>query len=158
MSNFNKVILVGRLAGDPELRYTSSGKAVASFRLAVSRPQFGAGRDANQKETADFFSVTAWEKLAETCGRYLAKGKLVLIEGRLQNRSYTANDGTQRTVTEIIANDMRMLGPKSGGGGGMDMSDVPHPADEPVAVGAPRERRAPTTEALDDVGMDDIPF
>lgn len=99
----NKVILVGRLTQDPEVRYTQSGKAVASFTIAVNRFS-GQG----QKE-ADFIPVVAWEKLAETCGNNLTKGQRVLIEGRLQIRSYETNDGQKRRVAEVIAQTMEFL-------------------------------------------------
>ncbi|MDR3589238.1 MAG: single-stranded DNA-binding protein [Negativicutes bacterium] len=99
----NKVILVGRLTQDPEVRYTQSGKAVASFTIAVNRFS-GQG----QRE-ADFIPVVAWEKLAETCGNNLTKGQRVLIEGRLQIRSYEANDGQKRRVAEVIAQNMEFL-------------------------------------------------
>jgi single-strand DNA-binding protein len=99
----NKVILVGRLAQDPEVRYTQSGKAVASFTIAVNR--FSAG---GQKE-ADFIPVVAWEKLAETCGNNLTKGQRVLVEGRLQIRSYETNDGQKRRVAEVIAQNIEFL-------------------------------------------------
>lgn len=99
----NKVILVGRLAQDPEVRYTQNGKAVASFTIAVNRFT-GQG----QKE-ADFIPIVAWEKLAETCGNNLTKGQRVLIEGRLQIRSYEANDGQKRRVAEVIAQNMEFL-------------------------------------------------
>lgn len=104
----NKVILVGRLAQDPEVRYTQSGKAVASFSLAVNR--FGGG---GQKET-DFIPIVAWEKLAETCGNNLTKGQRVLIEGRLQIRSYETNDGQKRRVAEVVAANMEFLERKQG--------------------------------------------
>ncbi len=99
----NKVILVGRLAQDPEVRYTQSGKAVASFSIAVNR--FSGG---GQKE-ADFIPIVAWEKLAETCGNNLTKGQRVLVEGRLQIRSYETNDGQKRRVAEVIAQTIEFL-------------------------------------------------
>ncbi|MHB2017317.1 MAG: single-stranded DNA-binding protein [Candidatus Xenobia bacterium] len=161
MASYNKVTLIGRLTKDPEMRYTQAGKPVVSFRLAVDRFR-GGGQQPGQKE-ADFFSVTAWDKLAETCSRYLVKGKLVLIEGRLQNRSYTGNDGQERTVTEIVASDMQML--DSGRGRTESGGEVPHPAEgATMAAAAPRPAPAPAPVAnggsshLDDVGMDDIPF
>jgi single-strand DNA-binding protein len=104
----NKVILVGRLAQDPEVRYTQSGKAVASFTIAVNR-YVGQG-----KNEADFVPIVAWEKLAETCGNNLTKGQRVLIEGRLQIRSYEATDGQKRRVTEVIAQTMEFLERKQG--------------------------------------------
>ena len=100
----NKVILVGRLAQDPEVRYTQSGKAVASFTLAVNR--FGGGQGQNN---ADFIPVVAWEKLAETCGNNLTKGQRVLVEGRLQIRSYEANDGQKRRIAEVVAQTIEFL-------------------------------------------------
>lgn len=108
----NKVILVGRLAQDPEVRYTQSGKAVASFSLAVNR--FGIG----QKETADFIPIVAWEKLAEICGNNLTKGRRILVEGRLQIRVYDANDGSKRRVAEVIAQNIEFLESKQNAGGG----------------------------------------
>ncbi len=100
----NKVILVGRLAQDPEVRYTQSGKAVASFTLAVNR--FGGGQGQNN---ADFVPIVAWEKLAETCGNNLTKGQRVLVDGRLQIRSYEANDGQKRRVAEVVAQSIEFL-------------------------------------------------
>jgi len=94
----NKVILVGRLTQDPEIRYTTSGKAVANFTLAVNR----------NKEEADFILVFLWEKLAESAGNNLFKGNRVLIEGRLQIRSYEV-DGQKRRVAEVIAQNMEFL-------------------------------------------------
>ena len=98
----NKVILLGRLTRDPEVRYTQSGKAVASFSIAVNR--FAGGQ-----EQADFIPIVAWEKLAETCGNNLTKGRRVLVEGRLSVRSYEANDGQKRRVTEVVAQNVEYL-------------------------------------------------
>lgn len=99
----NKVILVGRLAQDPEVRYTQSGKAVASFSLAVNRY-------AGQGQTeADFIPIVAWEKLAEICGNNLTKGQRILIEGRLTIRSYETTEGQKRRVAEVIAQNMEFL-------------------------------------------------
>lgn len=92
----NNVMLVGRLAQDPEVRYTKNGKAVVTFTLAINR-SFG------QKEMTDFIPVVAWERLAETCGNNLTKGTMVFVQGRIQNRSYETADGQKRRVTEIIA-------------------------------------------------------
>ncbi|MCR5176006.1 MAG: single-stranded DNA-binding protein [Anaerovibrio sp.] len=106
----NKVILAGRLARDPEMRYTTSGKAVASFALAVNR-RFGRGTG-DQQQTADFIPIVAWEKLAEICGNNLIKGSQILVEGRMQIRSYEAQDGSKRYVTEVVANEIEFMGPK----------------------------------------------
>ena len=111
----NKAILVGRLAQDPEVRYTQSGKAVASFNLAVNR--YG------QKESADFIPIVAWEKLAEVIGNNLKKGSQVLIEGRMQVRSYETQDGQKRRATEVIVQNVEFLGSKKSDNDGSS-SDV----------------------------------
>lgn len=98
----NKVILIGRLANDPELRFTANGKAVANFRIAVNR---SFSRDAE----ADFFSIVVWGKVAENCANYISKGRLVALEGRLQNRTYDTQAGERRYVTEIVANNVKFL-------------------------------------------------
>ena len=103
----NKVFLIGNLSKDPELRTTNSGTSVCTFSLAVNRR-----KDKDGNSTADFFSIVAWRQLAELCGKYLAKGRKVSVVGELQNRSYEANDGTKRHVTEIVANEIEFLTPK----------------------------------------------
>lgn len=105
----NHVSMIGRLTKTPDIKQTTSGKNVCAFTLAVNRRY----KDADGKTTADFFTVQAWEKLAELCARYLDKGSKVFISGELRNRSYEAKDGTKRTVTEIIANEVEFLSPKS---------------------------------------------
>lgn len=111
----NKVILVGRLTQDPEVRYTQNGKAVASFTIAVNRIAAGQGQN------ADFIPVVAWEKLAEICGNNLTKGQRVLAEGRLQIRSYETPDGQKRRVAEVVAQNIEFLerkqAPAAGGAG-----------------------------------------
>lgn len=105
----NKAIIIGRLTKDPAVRCTQSGKAVASFTVAVDRPYKGAGG----KKEADFLPVIVWDKQGEACGEYLAKGRLVGVEGRIQARSYDAQDGSRRYVTEIVAEHVEFLSPKS---------------------------------------------
>lgn len=103
----NKVFLIGNLSKDPELRTTNSGTSVCTFSIAVNRR-----KDKDGNSTADFFPIVAWRQLAELCGKYLAKGRKVSVVGELQNRSYEANDGTKRHVTEIVANEIEFLTPK----------------------------------------------
>lgn len=105
----NKAILIGRLARDPEVRYTQSGKAVTSFTLAVDRR---VRKDADAQQTADFIPVVAWNNLAEACGNYLNKGDRAGVEGRMQVRTYEAQDGSKRYVTEVIAENVEFLGTK----------------------------------------------
>lgn len=105
----NYVSMIGRLTKIPDIRQTNTGKNVCTFTLAVNRRY----KDADGKTTADFFSVQVWGKLAEVCARYLDKGKKIYVAGELRNRSYDAKDGTKRTVTEIIANEVEFLSPKA---------------------------------------------
>lgn len=101
----NRVILIGRLTRDPELRYTPTGVAVTNFRIAVNRPF----RNQQGEIEADFFNVVCWRKLAETVAQYMTKGRLVAVDGRLQTRSYQTADGQNRWVTEIVAESVRFL-------------------------------------------------
>lgn len=107
----NKVILVGNLGKDPELRYTASGSAVASFSLATT-DRFK-DKDGNQK--TEWHNIVVWRQLAEICGKYLHKGKQVYIEGRIQYRTYDDRDGNKRYITEVVADQMQMLGSRGGG-------------------------------------------
>lgn len=108
---YNRVILIGRLTRDPELRYTPNGVAVASFTLAVDRNFKGA--DGNRE--TDFINIVAWRALGERCSNYLSKGKLAAVEGRLQIRNYDDKDGNKRTAAEVVADDVRFLSPKDSG-------------------------------------------
>lgn len=121
----NRVILIGRLTRDPELRYTPAGVAVTQFTLAVDRPFTSQG---GEKE-ADFIPVVTWRQLAETCANYLRKGRLVAVEGRIQVRNYENNEGKRVYVTEVIADNVRFLESanrdNSGGGGGQPMREEP---------------------------------
>jgi single-strand DNA-binding protein len=107
MAGVNKVILVGNLGADPELRYTASGTAVAKFRIATSE-RF-TDREGNRQERTEWHRIVAWRKLAEICGQYLAKGKQVYIEGRIRNDSWE-KDGVKQYSYEIVADNMVMLG------------------------------------------------
>lgn len=105
---YNKVILIGRLVKDAEVKYTNSGKAVATFTLAVDRPS----AKGEQKE-ADFINCVAWDKTGETIGNYTQKGSKILVDGRLQIRSYEAKDGGKRWATEVIVGRMEFLETKN---------------------------------------------
>lgn len=100
----NRVILIGRLTRDPDLRYTPSGVAVTQFTIAVDRPFTQGG-----EREADFIPVVTWRQLAETCANYLKKGRLVAVEGRIQVRNYENNEGKKVYVTEVIADNVRFL-------------------------------------------------
>ena len=103
----NKVILVGRLGRDPELRYTPSGTAVANFSMATDERWTANGETQSRTE---WHNIVVWSKLAEICNQYLTKGRLIFIEGRLQTRDWEDKDGNKRRTTEIVASDMKMLG------------------------------------------------
>ena len=111
----NKVILVGNLGKDPELRYTPSGDAVATFTLATSE-KFKS-RDGQMQEKTEWHNIVAWRQLAEICGKFLHKGKQVYLEGKIQSRSYDDRDGNKRYITEIVVDQMQMLGAKGEGEG-----------------------------------------
>jgi len=104
----NKVILIGRLGADPEIRYTPSGAEVATFRMATS--ETWTNKSGEKEERTEWHRIVAWRGLAKICGEYLNKGKLVYIEGRLRTRSWEDRDGNKRSTTEIEATDMKMLG------------------------------------------------
>ncbi len=106
----NKVVLIGRLTRDPELRYTTNGTAVCRFSLAVNRRY--------NREQTDFIDIVAWRGLAENCANYLGKGRLAAVDGSIQVRSYEAQDGQKRKVTEVVADDVRFL--DRGGTGGSE--------------------------------------
>jgi len=108
----NRIVLIGRLTKDPELRYTQSGIAKASFSLAVDRNFSNAQ---GERET-DFINIVVWRKQAENCANFLSKGKLAAVDGSLQIRSYEAQDGSKRTIAEVVADNVRFLSPKDGSG------------------------------------------
>ena len=144
MSGVNKAILVGHLGADPEMRHTQSGTAVTSFRIATTE-RFN-DRSGERQERTERHRVVAWAKLAEICNTYLRKGKQVYVEGRIQTRQWEDKDGNNRYTTEIVANNMVMLGragevsndtpsqdfpaepvaqPSGSGGGKSDDDDLP---------------------------------
>ena len=112
----NKVILIGNLGKDPELRFTSTGSAVANFSIATSE-QWN-DRDGNKQERTEWHNIVVWGKQGELCGQYLAKGRQIYVEGSIRTRSYDDKSGNKRYVTEIVAQRVRFLG----GGGGTRMA------------------------------------
>ena len=110
---YNKAFLIGNLARDPELRYTSSGIPVTRFAIAVNRFGKKGGGENSGNQDVDFINIVAWRRLAEICGEFLKKGMPVAIEGRLQVKEFTGRDGEKKTMTEVVAENMQMLGRKS---------------------------------------------
>ena len=121
----NKVILIGNLGSDPEIRYTQSGTAIATFSLATTE-KFK-DKDGQVKEQTEWHRIVAWSRLAEVCGEYLHKGSKAYIEGKLQTRKWTDQNGNDKYTTEIIAREMKMLTPRGDGGGYQE----PPPQGEP---------------------------
>lgn len=107
MAGLNKVMIIGNLGADPEMRYTADGKALTSFRVASSRNYNGP--DGERREETEWFSVVTWQKLAEQCSQFLQKGRRVYVEGRLQTRSWDAQDGQRKYRTEVIAEKVLFL-------------------------------------------------
>ena len=116
MASLNKVMLIGNLGKDPEMRYTANGKAVTTFTLACNRTYNSP--DGERREETDWVDIVAWEKTAELCSQFLQKGRQAYVEGRLHTRSYEGQDGQKRYRTEVIASNVLFLGSPGGGGGG----------------------------------------
>ena len=137
----NKVIIVGNLGKDPEVRFTPSGRAVCKFPVATS--ERWTDQQGQKQERTEWHNIVVWGKQAETCGQYLAKGRQVFVEGSIHTRSYDDKDGNKRYITEITARDVRFLG---GGGGASRSQDAGFsaPPGEDTAPAGPEE--------------DDIPF
>jgi single-strand DNA-binding protein len=135
--SLNKVQLIGNLGKDPELKYTPSGVAVATFSIATS--ESWKDQEGNQQEKTEWHNIVAWRKLAEICGEYLKKGKKVYLEGKLQTRNYE-KDGIKRYVTEIVADQLIML---DGGGGGKGSNASSTSEAAPMASDAPKDDDLP---------------
>ena len=151
--SLNKATLIGHAGKDAEVRYTSSGKPVASFSVATS----DSWKDKNSgqmQERTEWHNIVAWDRLAEICGEYVKKGKRIYIEGRIQNRSYDDKDGNKKYISEIVASDMILLDGAGGnsGGGGMQRSENNYRS---ASTSAPAS--APVSE-YEQAPVDDLPF
>jgi single-strand DNA-binding protein len=150
----NKVILIGNLGADPELRYTPGGQPVANFRIATS--ETWVDKQGQKQERTEWHRIVAWGKLAELCGEYLAKGRQVFIEGKLQTRQWEDRDGNKRFTTEIQAREITFLGSRGEG------ANVGARASK-AAPGAQANGEAPAQDTGYDYGPppmadDDVPF
>ncbi|HEZ2350577.1 single-stranded DNA-binding protein [Neisseria meningitidis] len=173
--SLNKVILIGRLGRDPEVRYMPNGEAVCNFSVATS--ETWNDRNGQRVERTEWHNITMYRKLAEIAGQYLKKGGLVYLEGRIQSRKYQGKDGIERTAYDIVTNEMKMLGGRNENSGGapyeegygqsqeayqrpaqqsrQPASDAPsHPQEAPAA---PRRQPVPAAAPVEDID-DDIPF
>ena len=147
-NSLNKVMLIGRLGRDPELKSTASGSSVANFSIATD--ESWKDKEGNRQEKTEWHRIVAWTKLADICGQYLTKGKLVYIEGALQTRSWEDKEGNTRYVTEIKAFRMSMLGSKADGEG-TQAAPAPAPTQTQPAQVQPQGKAAQEFD-------DDIPF
>ncbi len=162
MASVNKVILIGNLGKDPEVRYMPSGSAICNVTIATSR-QWKDKTSGEKQEETEWHRVTFFDRMAEIAGEYLKKGRPVYVEGRLKTRKYTDKDGVEKYTTEITATDMQLLGGREGGGGGGTGGDS-EIGSAPAARSAPPARSAPAAKpaaksatGFDDMD-DDIPF
>ena len=153
----NRVILIGRLTADPELRYTNSGTAVASFTLAVDRARTGQ----NGERETDFIAIVVWQKQAELCAQYLRKGRLAAVDGRLQIRSYENREGQKVRVSEVVAESVRFLDRGNDTGSGTS-NGAPRPANGQASNGAKSNASYEDDPFADDTSLlelsDDLPF
>lgn len=166
MASVNKVILVGNLGRDPETRFAPSGSAICNITLATSR-NWKDKSSGEKREETEWHRVVFYDKLAEIAGEYLKKGRPVYVEGRLKTRKWTDKDGVEKYTTEIIAEEMQLLGGREGGGGGGGADDEGYSrnreADSGRAPSRPAPSRAPAAAASKPASDfsdmdDDIPF
>jgi len=157
MASVNKVILIGNLGKDPEVRYAPSGSAICNVTLATSR-QWKDKTSGEKQEETEWHRVVFYDRLAEIAGEYLKKGRPVYVEGRLKTRKWTDKEGVEKYTTEIVADQMQLLGSRESGGdeaggGGQRSAPAPRPAAGRPAAAAP----AKSSTGFDDMD-DDIPF
>ncbi|HBP00981.1 MAG: Single-stranded DNA-binding protein [Candidatus Moranbacteria bacterium GW2011_GWE1_49_15] len=155
--NVNKVILVGRLTRDPELRTTPSGQTVTSISLATNN--FWTDKNGQKQEKTEFHNIVLWGKTAEVAGQYLVKGQEAFFEGRLQTRAYTGKDGVERRTTEIVAETMQFGSKPGAGGGNSNYNSAPKQASPQRNNAAPE--KIPTInldEEQGEIRLEDVPF
>lgn len=161
--SLNKVMLIGNLTRDPEMRYTPQGAAVCTFGVATNRDW--KTETGEKKEDVEFHNVVAWNKLAEICSQLLKKGRKVYVEGRLSTRTWQATDGAQKNRTEVVITDMVILDKREDGAGDMEipdqsaqMSDVEVPEEGKKSEKKDVKKPSTDAKALVDAEEEDIPF
>lgn len=154
--SLNKAMLIGNLGRDPEMRYTPDGKPIATFSVATSRNR----RDPNGNwmDETEWHRIVAWDRLAETAGQYLHKGSKVYIEGRIQSRKYTDNQGVERTVYEIVANDLTLLDRRESAGDAAGDEWGDGAAAQPQRPQRPQRKGTGDEETFASEDFDDVPF
>lgn len=155
--SLNKALILGNLTRDIELRYTPSGTAVATFSIATNRQWKTESGD--QKDEAEFHRIVAWDKLAEICSKMLKKGSRVYVEGRIQTRSWQAQDGAQKQTTEIVISDMLVLDGKRSGDELNVPEDLGEESQEMTQASEPKSAKPKAKkETKDEINEEDIPF
>ena len=159
--NVNKVILVGRLTRDPDMRTTTSGQQVATLSMATNN--FWTDKSGTRQERTEFHTVILWGRLAEIAAQYLTKGQECFVEGRMQTREYAAKDGTQRRVTEVVGETMQLGARAQGSSQGAPRSAAPAPRAAPKSQQSqvPAEEEIPTInldDERDEIKIEDVPF
>lgn len=166
-ASLNKVMLIGNLTRDPELKYTPSGAAVCTFGIATNRSYTAS--DGNKKEEVEFTKIVSWNKLAELCSQLLAKGRKVYVEGRLQTRSWETPDGQSRQTTEVVIDDMRILDSRKEAGL-EDNYHAPEAVDEvagdeevevkaaPKKADGEKKKEPEAAGDKEEIDLDDLPF
>ena len=157
-ASLNRVFLIGNLTRDPELRYLPSGQAVTNFTVAVNRNYVS--NTGEKKEDTSFIRVVVWARRAEVCNEYLRKGSPVFVEGRLQSRSWEAQDGTKRSTLEVVANNVQFLSRGGARGGEVETIQLP---EEPIASeeipGSPLKKEGPVEISKEELTPDEeVPF
>ena len=152
----NKAILIGRLTRDPELRYTSSNRAVCQFTIAIDRPFTN---QANGQREADFINIVAWDKTGENVGKYMTKGRLIAVEGRIQTRNYDNNEGRKVYVTEVIASNVQFLESRnaSTNNNSASFANMPEPPMEKTPYDFANDSQ-PTTTSSNTMDTENDPF
>ncbi len=148
MANYNRVMLMGNLTKDPELKYIQSGAAVTNLRLAINRNY--TTKSGEERKEVCYVGVVVWQKQAENCAKYLHKGSPVFVEGRLQSRSWETDDGQKRSILEVVADRVQFLGsPRDSAAGQTGEGDKP--AEDAAGETAPPTGEAPSMDSEDDV-------
>lgn len=150
----NKAILIGRLTRDPELRYTSSNRAVCQFTVAIDRPFTN---QATGNREADFINVVAWDKTGENVGKYMTKGRLIAVEGRIQTRNYDNNEGRKVYVTEVVASNVQFLESRNAAqsNGGNGFNSMPEPPMEKTPYDFADETPSSNSSSAPTMNIDD---
>ena len=156
MASVNKVIIIGNLGKDPEVRYLASGSAICNITVATSR-QWKDKTSGERQEETEWHRITFFDRMAEIAGEYLKKGRPVYVEGRLKTRKYTDKDGVEKYATDIVATEMQLLGGREGGGSDADTGASAPQRSAPAPRPAPSKPAAKSSTGFDNMD-DDIPF